>query len=241
MGPELLRTGAKCPHHSGGSSLPGVVCSHTSEKERGLVSLTTHLVQPPHVTDEEPESQGRERFFPRPYMEIEAEPGWHWDSFNLNEARKLVPISKVQIRDLLCSSNEYRQKFPTLETSWNTISLSNRDPVSTSVHSPQPPLHGFDKEHTHPSKFSTDWNHWKASWVGREGENWGRDIVTLFLPNPLGIPRFHRQIYTNTIHIFSKTKRNNSLDFHRSYFRFLKEPFFRFIDICTFLFKCKFE
>lgn len=66
-----------CFNHLCGSSLPGVVCSHTGGKERGLVCLSAHLVQPPHFTDEETESHRSRRLFPRSHMALKTQQGLH--------------------------------------------------------------------------------------------------------------------------------------------------------------------
>lgn len=90
------------------------------------------------------------------------------------------------------------------------ISLSNTDPVWTSVHRPHPPLRGFDREHVLRNSVQIGITG-KHRRVGREGGNQGRDVGILFLPNPPGIPCVSRQIYTNTIHVFSS--KETSLDF----------------------------
>lgn len=108
---------------------------------------------------------------------------------------------------------------------WNKISLSNTDPISTSVQNTQPPLHGF-WQGALPSKFSTD--RWKVS-VGREGGNSGRASATLFLPIPLCISCLSRQIIIEYCAFISSIPKD-TLDFRTSYFRFLKEPLYSFID-----------
>lgn len=165
---------------------------HRREGKRA-VCLSTHLVQPPHCPDEETESHRNKRVFPRSHTALMAEPGLHEIPLTLMKCKSsslLLAKYKLEIYHPPLMNTD--KNFQPWKHQWNKISLSNTDPVSTSVQNPQPPLQGFCQGAL-PSKFSTHLNHWKVS-VSREARNSGRELLTLFLPIPMYISRFSRQI-----------------------------------------------
>lgn len=143
-------------------------------RERGLVHLSTQLVQ--SCT-----GPGNKEIFLKVTCRVKSWARTAWESLNLHAAHTLVTIiSKYKLEIYHSPLMKMDKNLQPWKHQWNEISLSDTDPVSTSVQNPQSPCHGFWQEPL-PWKLSTDLNHRKVL-LGMQEGNSGRDTMIIFLP-----------------------------------------------------------